>query len=43
MHVIWGLRGIRVLGGDDVQDEDWALSVFEWKVLKTVVDQWMVQ
>ena len=27
------LRGIRVLGGDDVQTEDWTLGVFEGKLL----------
>ena len=27
------LRGIRVLGGDDVQTEDWTLDVFEGKLL----------
>jgi len=35
MHAIGGLRGIRVLGGDDVQDEDWVLSVFGEKALRT--------
>ena len=28
-HAIGELRGIRVLGGDDVLNEDWALRVFE--------------
>lgn len=32
-HVVGELRGIRVLGDDDAQTEDWALSVFEGKLL----------
>ena len=32
-HVVGELRGIRVLGGDDVQTEDWTLGVFEGKLL----------
>ena len=32
-HVVGELRGIRVLGGDDVQTEDWILGVFEVKSL----------
>jgi hypothetical protein len=32
-HVIGELRGIRVLGGDDVQTEDWASGVYEGKML----------
>lgn len=32
-HAIEELRGIRVLDGGDVQIEDWALSVFEEKML----------
>jgi len=43
-HVVEELCGIRVLGGDDVQTEDWALSVFEGKLLVVKeVDQKMVQ
>jgi len=43
-HVIGELRGIRVLGGDDVQIEDWTLDVFEWKLLVVKeVDQKLVQ
>ena len=32
-HVVGELRGIRGLGGDDVQTEDWTLGVFEEKLL----------
>ena len=32
-HVVGELRGIRVLGDDDVQTEDWALGVFEGRLL----------
>lgn len=32
-HVVGELRGIRVLGGDDVQSEDCVWSVFEEEML----------
>jgi hypothetical protein len=37
-HAIGGLRGIRVLCGDDVQIGDWALSVFEGKMMMLARD-----
>jgi len=44
-HGIEELLGIRVLGGDDVQNEDLTLSVFDLKVLRVAkeFDRWIVQ